>query len=413
MAHESLIEVGVPQVTNMVLDAIRDLIAHLLLIKDDGSLFKDGELDVATMASSICSCKIEKAQSACDTQDDTPTHPPLSEVATCGKTGSDSAVVASLTAAAPDPNAQAPVENAPLASAPTNIKKASKQKVGKQGVQTRITNQLTPEERAALMQAMKNLKEGEFRRKLEDEIVDVIETTIAARELKKRNPSLTTIKTVRFSRATFKDLEDMGVKAARAEPIKLDRKKVDEVLESSKLVPLGPFEAEWDRNGNVLCENLHSTLKIFGDQFEPRTRCIADDIKKALFRMLKAMPQHTQVVRGQAAVLLEISVNTGDARTHSEASSHPNPAVVYGKIGTNLNGRFDYVSFTVKDGTEELILDLKGSKNLWEAMEVIDSQYRRVAFLCFITETKRLLKTLDDLKAHLPQVIAQSIAVYF
>jgi hypothetical protein len=61
-------------------------------------------------------------------------------------------------------------------------------------VQTRITNRLQPEVKEALAQSIKNLKEGEFRRRLEDEIIDVIETTIAARELREKNPNLTTIK---------------------------------------------------------------------------------------------------------------------------------------------------------------------------------------------------------------------------
>jgi hypothetical protein len=54
---------------------------------------------------------------------------------------------------------------------------------------------------------------------------------------------------------------------------------------------------------------------------------------------------------------------------------------------------------------------LKAVKGL-KGIVVIIAPLKDAQFFLCITETKRLLATFDELEAHCPQVIAQSLAVY-
>lgn len=60
----------------------------------------------------------------------------------------------------------------------------------------------------------------------------------------------------------------MGAKANSpgAEPIKLDREKTNEVVGLSDYVTLKSFKDGWERDWEVLCVNLLSALKFFGDK---------------------------------------------------------------------------------------------------------------------------------------------------
>jgi hypothetical protein len=68
------VPVNVPQVALRILELIGEILPHLLTIGDDGTLLLNGDFNVATMASFLCSCNSEKA-SAGDNQDDTPIPP--------------------------------------------------------------------------------------------------------------------------------------------------------------------------------------------------------------------------------------------------------------------------------------------------------------------------------------------------
>lgn len=79
---------------------------------------------------------------------------------------------------------------------------------------------------------------------------------------------MTNSQTVRFSRATVNDLEDMGVKANSpgAEPIELDGKMLNDALVASHYVSPKSFKAGWERQWVLLCENLWPSFRFFGDK---------------------------------------------------------------------------------------------------------------------------------------------------
>ncbi|RXW20388.1 hypothetical protein EST38_g5463 [Candolleomyces aberdarensis] len=409
----SEVAVNVSQVAIRILDLIGDILPHLLTIKDDGTLILNGNFTVADMARFLCSCNTEKAPAGVDEEVDAATPIPSTHESAPASSHATSEVAPTST----DSEAQTSGKLGTKAKTQTGKKKASSSKkqpgTPKPGVQTRITNQLPSDVKTALNQSIKTLKAGEFRRKLEDQIIDVIETTIATKELQKSNPNLTKIKTVRFSQATAKDLEEMGVKANApgAEPIKLDDEKLEELLMGSKHVTLESFKDGWKVERLLLCGNLWPIIMFFGDQFEPRTRSVADDFEKAFYRILKGMPEPCQPTQGEGAVLFEVNINLSTRRQGSSSSSNDTDLVIFGRTGTHLIGRLDYLAIIADGDTEEeLMLALKQAKNLAEIRDILNSM-SGVEFLLCIIETKRLLATMGELETHRPQVIAQSLAV--
>ncbi|KAJ2929451.1 hypothetical protein H1R20_g7644, partial [Candolleomyces eurysporus] len=400
------------------------LIDALVEISDDGGIVLDSEFTKLRMLQSLCPntcCRGRSGRAASDVEPED------------ANTFDDEVPTKSLSTTPEDPPV-APTSSknlrknvsrrAKVSDGNTNAKSLSKGKEAEpRQMQTRLTNKLSPEIRKAYQEAIQELKPGsDLFNLFEVEITDRIEAILALRELRKKIPNLTTIKTIQFSQVTKKDSDDMGVKAASPghDLMVLVDKHTDKLLGESEHLSSDNFDARWEEKERFLLgENVKTTLTSLGNQYEAWSRCIADDFGKSIVRIVKAKSLDKE---GGTTMLFEVRLDTRQIDESSKEMSMANNTegssafdvdlIVFSKTGTRLIGRLDYLAIISSSLKQARLLRLKKAKTMDDVTQAVkELEPEGLAFLLCIIETKHLLAKLEELEKHSPQVIAQSIAV--
>ncbi|EAU92187.1 hypothetical protein CC1G_08810 [Coprinopsis cinerea okayama7 len=203
-----------------------------------------------------------------------------------------------------------------------------------------------------------------------------------------------------------KALVGEGEKPRPAEGDSTPPRRSNRIIDKTDTEPLAHVaENVWKSEGKILTRNFEYVMYRVGQASEARSRTLID--------LLIIHSGRTCEEQFRKPTFSFLELNVGDsALKHGEAGGPVEvPSAIRGGHVLSFTGRLDYATAGTTPGLAGNQQDVIQVKTLAELRKVIAGKLPGGdGFKIWILEAKRLM-SIDELNAHLPQIIAQTIAV--